>query len=218
MFMTALTNSQIDAYNASGGTTAANTDPQVAQERFLKLFVTQLNNQDPLNPMDNAEMTSQMAQINTVSGIQQLNATLSSMSAQFGSLQTMQGTSLVGRQVLASGNGLSIKDGVASGSFNLSKAADTVNVSILGKSGEVLGTVNLGAQSAGLQSFDWSLGSVDPSKVAKIQVNATAAGQVVTSTPLLRQRVDSVGMVDGSLRLRTESGSTLTYDQVLAFM
>jgi flagellar basal-body rod modification protein FlgD len=44
MFMTALTNSQIDAYNASGGTTAANTDPQVAQERFLKLFVTQLNN------------------------------------------------------------------------------------------------------------------------------------------------------------------------------
>jgi flagellar basal-body rod modification protein FlgD len=218
MFMTALTNSQIDAYNASGGTTAANTDPQVAQERFLKLFVTQLNNQDPLNPMDNAEMTSQMAQINTVSGIQQLNATLSSMSTQFASLQTMQGTSLVGREVLASGNGLSINDGVASGSFNLSKAADTVNVSILGTSGEVLGTVNLGAKSAGLQSFDWSLGSVDPSKVAGIQVNATAAGQTVTSTPLLRQRVDSVGMVDGSLRLRTESGSTLTYDQVLAFM
>jgi flagellar basal-body rod modification protein FlgD len=55
--------------------TAGNTsnDPQAMQDRFLKLLVAQINNQDPLNPMDNAQMTTQMAQINTVSGIQQLN-------------------------------------------------------------------------------------------------------------------------------------------------
>ena len=90
MFMAPLTTSQIDNFNAAGGTNASNSDPQAAQDRFLKLMVAQLSNQDPLNPMDNAELTSQMAQINTVSGIQQLNATLSSMSTQFSGLQALQ--------------------------------------------------------------------------------------------------------------------------------
>ena len=54
----------------------AATDPNAAQDRFLKLLVAQLNNQDPMNPLDNAQMTSQMAQINTVTGIQQLNQTM----------------------------------------------------------------------------------------------------------------------------------------------
>ena len=52
--------------------TTAN-DSAAAQDRFLKLLVAQLNNQDPMTPMDNAQMTSQIAQINTVTGIQQLN-------------------------------------------------------------------------------------------------------------------------------------------------
>ena len=59
-----------------------NTDP-AAQGRFLKLLQAQLNNQDPMIPLDNAQMTSQMAQINTVTGIQQLNQTMASMAAQF---------------------------------------------------------------------------------------------------------------------------------------
>ena len=54
----------------------AATDPAAAQDRFLKLLVAQLNNQDPMNPLDNAQMTSQIAQINTVTGIQQLNETV----------------------------------------------------------------------------------------------------------------------------------------------
>ncbi|HEX5390748.1 MAG TPA: flagellar hook capping FlgD N-terminal domain-containing protein, partial [Burkholderiaceae bacterium] len=70
MFMSPLSTSEIDAYNAKGGANAASSDPQAAQDKFLKLMVAQLANQDPLNPMDNAELTSQMAQINTVSGIQ----------------------------------------------------------------------------------------------------------------------------------------------------
>ncbi len=52
-----------------------------SQDRFLKLLVTQMKNQDPLNPLDNAQVTTQLAQINTVSGIEQLNTTLQSMAA-----------------------------------------------------------------------------------------------------------------------------------------
>ncbi|MFM1908991.1 MAG: hypothetical protein RLZZ591_2668, partial [Pseudomonadota bacterium] len=77
--------------STSGASAGVNTSEM--QDRFLKLLVAQLNNQDPMNPMDNAQMTSQMAQINTVTGIQQVNETLKNMSM-------LQSTSMVGRDVL----------------------------------------------------------------------------------------------------------------------
>mgnify|MGYP006167785537 CR=1 FL=1 len=205
-----------------GSTTAVKTnnatDAQASQDRFLKLLVAQLNNQDPLNPMDNAQMTTQMAQINTVSGIQQLNETLKGLAAQASALQSMQGASLVGREIITAGNSLSVNDGTATGSFNLNEAADSVRVDVLGPAGELLGSVNLGARSAGMHNFDWALGNVDPAQVAGIQVTATAGGDSVAAIPLSRQRVESVGMVDGTLRMRTSGGQTVAYDQVLAFL
>jgi len=218
MYMTPLSNSEIDAYNARGGAQADSIDPKAAQDRFLKLFVAQLSNQDPLNPMDNAQMTTQMAQINTVTGIQQVNETLKGLAAQASVLQSMQGASLVGRQIITQGNSLSVNDGTASGSFNLNAPADSVRVDVLGPAGELLGSVNLGARSAGMHNFEWPIGSVDPSRISSLQINATSGGQGVAAIPLARQRVDSVGMVDGTLRMRTESGLTVSYDQVLAFL
>lgn len=217
MFMTPLSGSEIDAYNARGGSQADATDPKAAQERFLKLFVAQLNNQDPLNPLDNAQMTTQMAQINQVVGLQQVNETLKSLAAQFGMVGGIQGAQLVGREVVSEGNGLVVADGRARGAFNLAGAADRVSVEILGSAGEVLGTAELGQQGAGLQTFEWPLGAVDPARVAKLRVTATRGGQAVTATPLALHRVQSVGLVEGSLRLRTDGG-TLAYDQVLAFL
>ena len=63
----------------SGGTASAPS----GSDQFLKMLVAQLTNQDPLNPMDNAQVTSQMAQLSTVDGISKLNATLSTMSMGF---------------------------------------------------------------------------------------------------------------------------------------
>jgi flagellar basal-body rod modification protein FlgD len=218
MFMSPISSSQIDAYNAKGGAQGEASDPQAAQDRFMKLFVAQLNNQDPLNPLDNAQMTSQMAQINTVTGIQQVNDTLKGLAAQFGKAQTIGGASLVGRQVIAQGNSLSIKDGVAQGSFNLNSPADSVRIDVMDAAGQVLGTVNTGAKTPGLHNFEWALAGVDPERVAGFQINATTGGQPVAATPLARQRVESVGMVEGGMRLRTENGGTLGYEQILAFL
>ncbi|MFN3956536.1 MAG: flagellar hook assembly protein FlgD [Tepidimonas ignava] len=217
MFMTPLSNTEIEAYNAKGGAQAESTDPKAAQERFLKLFVAQLNNQDPLNPLDNAQMTTQMAQINQVVGLQQVNETLKSLANQFNMVSSIQGAQLVGRDVVSDGNGVVIDDGVARGAFNLPAAADTVTVELLDAAGTVVGTAALGARGAGLQTFEWPLGSVDPARVVTIRVTASANGQAVNATPLALHRVQSVGLVDGSLRLRTDGG-TLAYDQVLAFL
>ena len=93
----------------AGGSDSASAD------RFLKLLVAQMQNQDPLNPMDNAQVTSQMAQINTVNGIQQLNTTVQGLTTQFTQMQALQGASLVGHDVIVPGNKLDIANGVGQG-------------------------------------------------------------------------------------------------------
>src|SRR5882672_589140 len=99
--------------NTSTDTSVLNTTNAAnASDRFLKLLVAQMQNQDPLNPMDNAQVTSQMAQINTVTGIEKLNTAVDGLSSQFAQLQAMQGASLVGRDVIVPGNKLDITDGV----------------------------------------------------------------------------------------------------------
>ncbi|HET8870810.1 MAG TPA: flagellar hook capping FlgD N-terminal domain-containing protein, partial [Aquabacterium sp.] len=111
----------LDAYLASqksSTSTASTTD--ATSDRFLKLLVTQMQNQDPLNPMDNAQVTSQMAQINTVTGIDKLNTTVQSIGSNFSQLQMLQAANLVGHQVLVDGNKLTVdSNGSAGGAFDL---------------------------------------------------------------------------------------------------
>jgi len=126
-----------------------------AEDRFLKLLVTQLKNQDPLNPMDNAQVTSQMAQISTVSGIDKLNATLLGMAASYSAGQSLQATEMIGHSVLVPGAGLQLQDGTAQGGVSLAQAADKVIVSITDGNGLVLHEVDLGAQAAGVLGFQW---------------------------------------------------------------
>ena len=76
------------------------------QDRFLKLLVTQMKNQDPLNPLDNAQVTTQLAQISTVNGIEKLNATIEAMASSFTSGQSLQAATMIGKDVLVPGSTL----------------------------------------------------------------------------------------------------------------
>ena len=196
----------------------SNTDPQAAQDRFLKLLVAQINSQDPLNPMDNAQMTTQMAQINTVSGIQQLNATLKGMSDQYSAMQGLQGTSLIGRQALVEGNRFSFDGNEARGAVALSGAASQVAIDVMGTNGQLIETVNLGALPAGQHAFNWNAAGIDPSRVAGFAVRASDGGQAVAATPLTRTPVSSVSFTGGAMSLQLQDGRTLGYGQVRAFM
>jgi flagellar basal-body rod modification protein FlgD len=133
--------------DAAAALASASTSSADTEQRFLKLLVTQLNNQDPLNPLDNAELTSQLAQMSTVSGIERLNTALQSLVAQSGSSQTLQAASLIDRTVLVPGKELSIKDGVATPfGINLESGADSVKATVVDAAGNVVRTFDLGAQ------------------------------------------------------------------------
>lgn len=205
--------------SSTGSTSASNaTDPQASQDRFLKLLVAQLNNQDPLNPMDNAQMTTQMAQINTVSGIQELNLTLKGMAEQYSAMQSMQGTSLIGRQALVEGSKLTFDGSTGKGAIALDTAASQVTVDVMGTNGALLGSVNMGALGPGQHAFNWDAQSTNPASVGSFQIRATQGGQPVAATPLMQLSVSSVGFSSGAMNLQLQDGRTLAYNQVRAFM
>ena len=198
--------------------TSGQTSADAQQDRFLKLLVAQLNNQDPMNPMDNAQMTSQMAQINTVTGINQLNETMKSMASQFTAMQVMQGTGMIGHDVLLQSNTLSVDGGTASGAVNLSGNADKVSVQILSPGGQLLDTINLGAQGAGLHPFSWDASNYTEAASPIFKVVATSGKQNVASTSMARETVTAISTDGATMNLQLKGRSAVTYDAVKAVL
>lgn len=184
----------------------------------MTLLVAQLKNQDPMNPMDNAQMTSQMAQINTVTGIEKVNSTLKSMASQFAGMQVLQGSSMVGRDVMVESNTLTRRDGLGGGAIDLSGKADSIKVDILSPGGQVLETFDMGALDAGRHYFDWDSSSYAGSGDPTFRVTATLGGQPVTSTSLARDTVVSVGSENGAMSVQLQGRRPVAYDNIKAIL
>jgi flagellar basal-body rod modification protein FlgD len=211
----------IDPYAALSGTSSS-AAPQTANDagsadRFLKLLVTQMQNQDPLNPMDNAQITSQMAQINTVNGITTLNATVSGLNTQFVQMQALQGASLVGHDVTVKGNGLQIVRGVGIGGFELAGAADSVKLEVLDAAGQVVDTQQLGAESSGKHFFQWDASGVPDGSAYTFRVTPKSGTTTVPSTSLMLDRVVAVSTSGNTLNIELERLGNVAYSDIQAF-
>jgi flagellar basal-body rod modification protein FlgD len=212
---------QSNPSSAAAGAAAALASGSGAntEDRFLKLLVAQLQNQDPLNPMDNAQVTSQMAQIQTVSGIDKLNSTVQGLNAQFAQLQALSGASLVGRGVLIEGNRLvADSSGVGHGGFELASQADHVKLEVLDASGRVIDTTDLGAMASGRHSFDWTpAAGVNPALASRFRITANLGATAVNAATYTRDRVDAVSAGPNGLVLELAQAGPVAYDQVKAF-
>lgn len=142
-----------DALNVRQTSAASQTEEM--QNRFLTLLTAQLRNQDPLNPMDNNQMTSQLAQISALDGIERLNASLQALLDSSAGTQAMQAAALVNHTVLVPGNSLMLGEQGGVGGLELALPADEVVVTINDANGLVLRTLNLGALDAGIHPFAW---------------------------------------------------------------
>ena len=176
------------------------------EQRFLKLLVTQLNNQDPLNPLDNAQLTSQLAQMSTVSGIEKLNTALQSLIAQSGAGQVLQAASLIGRDVLVPGNQFVLEAGEpVAFAIEPASAADSVTVDIVDSKGRVVRQLDAGALPQGLHQLSWdglgADGQAVPAGSYGFRVNASQGGVPVAGMPLVFERVQSVVQGAGGLTL-----------------
>lgn len=179
---------------------------QQTKDQFLTMLVTQLRNQDPLNPMDNAAITQQMAQLSTVEGINQLNDTMLSISEQVDFSQAMSSANLVGKHVLVPGDKIKLGDGVTTPfGIDLISGADKLTTTIKDASGKVIRTIEHGPHGAGVHSFAWD--GLDDKGVAvndgayHVETTATNGPAAVAAQALTYGQVNSVAYTSEGLRL-----------------
>jgi flagellar basal-body rod modification protein FlgD len=209
------------AVNTVATTSTTATDSVNAdQDKFMKLLITQLQNQDPLNPMDNAAMTSQLAQLSTVTGINKVNATLESLRTDQANAQSMSAIGLIGKGVLVEGKGIQLstataEDGTKSSSsvfgIDLGSPSEKVAIAIVDSSGKTVRTMAMTNADVGTYPITWD-GTQDDKTAAPagsytFTVTATSAGKTLTDAkPLQLAAVASVSTGSGGAKLNTSLG------------
>ena len=154
-------------------TAVADDSVQADQDKFMTLLITQMKNQDPMNPLDNAQITSQLAALSTVTGVNKLNTTLESLKSSYQSSEALQATNMIGHGVLVPGGKVQLVDGKAIMGVEVDSPADQVDLIITDPStGKDVQTISLGAQQPGVVPIAWD-GVPDPTQV-------DAAGKPVT--------------------------------------
>ena len=144
----------------AGGTAAEQT------QNFLKLLIAQIQNQDPMAPMDASTMTAQMSQLNMVSSMANMNTSMTAMLSQMQSVNFMNQAALIGHSPAVAGNGIAF-DGtnqVMLGA-NATNPLKSVVATITDASGNVVNSVDLGNINAGMSNFIWNGQNADGSTV-----------------------------------------------------
>lgn len=216
---TTTSSSVLAALNSSSSSSTSTSSAEDIQNRFLTLLVAQLENQDPLNPLENTEITNQLAQMSTVQGIEQLNSQLSSLVDSLADAQAVQASALIGNTVLVPGSNLTLSDGDAFGGVNLASSADQVTVTILDSSGNVVQTQTLGANDAGNVLFSWdgstSSGTTAADGSYTFKVTATKGTSSVTAEALQLGTVSALTRTtSGDFVLDLGSLGTFDFDDV----
>lgn len=207
----ALSRLGLSSYEA--GKTYTEGADELGQEEFLKLMTTQLANQDPLKPMENGEFLGELAQFSTVTGIEELSASFETLAQSMTQWQTLQGASLVGQEVLVSGEFAELQPGQPlEGAIELTASASAVRLDILDAAGQPVQTLDLGAQASGLHEFSWdgTLADGSPAPAGRYQIRATAqSGEATEAVSTL------VSGVVGSVTLdSTTSGLQLNVNGI----
>lgn len=181
------------ASNTATGTPAA-TSSSAQQTQFLTMLTAQLKNQDPMNPMDNAQVTAQLAALSTVTGINQLNTTLASLS---NTMSLGSATSLIGAGVLVPSSALNLASGHALGGVTLAGPADSLSVTVKDASGQTVQTLQLGPQkNAGVLPFTWdgstAAGATAPDGAYTFTAEAVQSGAISAPVTLGYGKVNAI--------------------------
>ncbi len=205
--------------NNSSNVTSALQAQTLSQTDFLKLMTSQLQNQDPLKPLDNSEFVSQMAQFSTVSGIQNLQSSFSTLATSLSSGQALQASSLVGHNVLTPSTTAAL---TAGGTVSLgvdAPASGDVIVNVTDASGQLVRRIDLGTQSAGLSKFQWdgldNSGSAAPAGKYTFTAVVGSGSQAQAATMLTAGKVNSVSLdSSGALNLDVNGIGSVAFNTI----
>ena len=204
------TNNSSAAGSASAAISASASSASQIQDQFMTLLVAQMKYQDPTNPMNSAEMTSQMAQISTVDGVNKLNGSMNSLLTQMQTNEAYQASSMVGKSVMVPGNTFNLTNGQANFGVQLSAPASSLKVNVLNAAGQTVNVLTYGAEPAGTVPLSWNgkdaAGNQLPDGKYTFQLAANVAGQNVNPTGL------TVASVTGILNPTANTSTQIMLD------
>lgn len=212
------TGSVLDQYQIKDREVKSN---DLGKNEFLELLVTQLNNQNPLEPQENGEFIAQLAQFSTVEGVEKLNSSMETMLSGYQSSQALQASSLVGRKVIVPTDKAVVDTSETfKASIVLPTTSSNVAVNVYDSAGTVVNRINMGQQEAGNVSFMWdgkdSSGKIMPPGTYRFEAQATYQGETKGLYTLLPANVDSVtlGQNGGELKLNLAGVGSIGLSQV----
>lgn len=204
--------------NSANSAAAAAASTALNEQDFLQLMTAQIQAQDPLNPISNNEFFSQIAQFSTVSGINQLNSAFSTLSSQLSSSQSLQAANLIGQEVMVKGNQAQLTSSGMYGAVDVPASGD-VTVQIKDSSGALVGTLDLGTQSAGNVPFSWNgkddSGNALPTGTYTITAQVGSGSSAQAATTEVMAQVLSVSVnASGALTLNLQGLGQVPFSQV----
>ncbi len=202
----------ISSVGALAGTDSASSAQSLADnfDTFLSLLTAQLQNQDPLEPLDTNEFTNQLVQFTEVEQAITTNQNLELLVEMSRAASAGSAVSYLGQDIVADGSEAALQNGEATWTYDLAAKADTVSLTIVDENGFPVFTTE-GETGAGLQSFTWDGktqgGQSQPDGLYTLQVNARdAAGNALIAETSVRGKVTAVDF--------TQSDPTLTVNGV----
>lgn len=209
----------LDPTILSSGSAGTGNSAQELQNQFLNMLVTQMQNQDPTNPMDNSQLTTQLAQINTLSGIEKLNTTLGSISGQISTSQSLQSSTLIGHGVMVKGDQVLVGKGTTTPfGVELGTASTGTGVTIKDANGNVVRNIDLGGLTAGVHTFSWDGklddGSVAPDGKYSVVLAASNGSTQLVAQPLNYAYVNGVSTVNNTAKLDLGTMGSATLDEI----
>lgn len=177
----------------------ATASNELGADDFMKLMIAQMQNQNPMDPMDNGDFIAQLAQFSATSGIQDLNASFTGLAESLQSYQALQASGLVGRSVLIiSDSGQINAGGSISGMISLEATTPQLNVGIYDQNGALVRRLPMGMQSEGMVHFNWDGmaddGSAAPGGVYEVRAEALIDGKTTAMGTLIYNDVESVSI------------------------
>jgi flagellar basal-body rod modification protein FlgD len=178
---------------------ASKKTDSLGQGDFLKLMIAQMQNQDPMKPSDNGEFLGQMAQFSTVSGLQDMQKSLDTLTNSLVSNQALEASSMVGRFVRVTGDTNFLPPGEGDrffGAVELEQSTSNLKFEILSEAGEVVKTIGVGAQSEGVVNFEWNgisdKGEMMPEGNYKVRATAFVNNENTSLETMVVAPVESV--------------------------
>ena len=207
--------SNATATNAAVTNSAVSQTASLGQNDFMKMLIAQLQNQDPMNPMNSEDFTAELAQFSSLQQLTNINTTMSNLSTYLQSSSNAQVSNLIGYEAVAQGNALNVSGSSTNISFSLPQDIQSGTIKIYNENGTLVNTLQLGSLKTGANTVTWDSSTVSSGQYT-YQINAVDKnGNTVTASTLISGIITGASFNNNQAYL-TINGQSVAFSDIVS--